>query len=420
MRPATPDEGHPSPRRSRRRWLVVATAGVAAMAIVASILAAGGSTGPSPSQGPSPADADRPPANSAGPAVTPAPMAVRQPPPYAGWLAAARADEVVAIDPVSGREIVVATCGRPCGADGLAVSPDGRWLAFLDHDPASAGIPGPAAGISAGIRGIGLVAIGTSPGAAALPACTASPDCYISAGVAPGAPPLLWSMDSSRLAYSDGRRVWTVRPDGLEPFLLGPAADAHGVLDRAGFRVPRRIDAAPLAGSRFPSPVGGAVAWVTFRDRTTEDPSLPDPFVAQLWVMPSPGAVARVLAERPGCCVGAWLGEPVWSPDGAVVAWAGYDGIDGTSLLIASLSGVTRRIEDVAPASPVWIAVPATDGGTVTPPSGLQTIDARIDVSSVSVVRGLTIANRVIGSPRWRLGVTKAVPARRRRSDQPA
>jgi hypothetical protein len=335
---------------SRRTRRAVTLACVAVLVFIAAWLLAFGKTerpAPAPTPGPTPdASATLVPTASAAP--------------FAGWIVAVVGADLVALDPDTGTRRTLAACAGSCRSiTSPALSPDGRKIAFIVARERPAGIPGESPAPES--IEIGVVDLASPGPPSGFTACADARRCSVFPSVVPGAGPLLWSSDGARIAFDDGFRRWSVRADGSDRTLLTLDYDIAGALGRAGFRAPERtpVDAPPEAIGAAASPVGSAVAWIA-------DPLDPrndgtgDPYVAQLWVRDEGAPSTRLLAERPGCCIGGWVDGPVWSPDGTRIAWAGTDGSNGGSngidLLVFDLGGGdTLRFTGLAPISPIWI-----------------------------------------------------------------
>lgn len=113
--------------------------------------------------------------------------------------------------------------------------------------------------------------------------------------VDPSGRDVTFSPDGSRIMYVDGPtlKVWISNVDGTDP---------HPLTFQAAFAAW--------------SPDGARIAYVTDGTDAACKSSCGDSLTAQLWVADLNGRPTGPTYAIPGCCVGAWLGPPVWSPDG--------------------------------------------------------------------------------------------------------
>jgi hypothetical protein len=120
---------------------------------------------------------------------------------------------------------------------------------------------------------------------------------------------------------------------------------------------PSRVLAASAFGVR-----GDGIAYVTDGLNSASGPwRSGDPFIAQLWVGDLNGRAVGPIHAIPGCCIGAWLGPPVWSPDGRWLAWPGGTATD--KLVIVAADGSSHDVSyDYVPVVPTWFQ-PAAPGG---------------------------------------------------------
>jgi Tol biopolymer transport system component len=194
---------------------------------------------------------------------------------------------------------------------------------------------------------------------------------------------LSWSPNGQLIAFDWGQGVWTVGLDGQPPVRVIPnasnptfspdgtelmyvatttgqttsdvwIADADGSKARAL----HFLDAIYAAWS----PDGARIAFETDGPNPTCKPCSGDPFSARLWVADLNGQHVTTLHVIPQCCVGAYLGPPVWSPNGQWLAWVG--GIATDKLVIVAADGSSARSVafDSAPVAPTWFQRPAPTG----------------------------------------------------------
>lgn len=256
---------------------------------------------------------------------------------------------IVAIDPVSGRSRQFLRCETGCTPRGtLAVSPTGTSIAYADT------VNGVAS-----IRTVDI-ASGRSKVVTRCEPCVAD-------GLGLG-----WSPDGRTLAFSAGATgIWTVTVDDsslrhvstwgdsltFSPDGTGLMLDDGRVYDLDSSRW-SRLGIHGAFGAAW-SPDGSRLAYVTDPAGSVTQPVHADPFVEQLWVADIDGSHRVKVAERAGCCLGAWVAGPAWSPDGKHLVWPA--GVDHTLVVVAADGSSARDLAsgELLPVRPAWLGVPS-------------------------------------------------------------
>ena len=344
-----------------------------------------------------PADPD--PTPSASPSLSAGPQTPLR---RAGEIAIIRSNGLWAQSVQGGDRRKLADCSEPCGfIQRFAWSPDGVWIAY-EVDMCGVSDCGPDAGLW--VKGaLGEPRQLTSPlcesdrcayeSWAWKPDGTAIADAMVDADTAgsriflidpasgsrtpvletDGAVLLIaWAPDGRRLMYvtydrgegtstvfsvdpATGRSVlfanlnggldsivWA--PDGSKVAFDGIGEDGSSIVvanaDGSGLHVVESGDVGEGPGAPSWSPDGTRIAYIT-------TPRSPGGFRAQFWVVPIDRSAPAIKLFDGECCVGTW-GGPVWSPDGAQVAFM-VDGVWRTAN--ADRSGSATVVDHVLYAS---------------------------------------------------------------------
>lgn len=273
---------------------------------------------------------------------------------------------IVAVDPVSGTSKPFLGCVSGCSSSGsLAASPTGASIAY--------GV------LAGGEESIGIVEVATGR-SRVIAACLPAHPC--AAGYSSN---LSWSPDGRWIAVDTIAGIWTLGIDGQPAALIATAGrdptfspdgsrimylTATGVQTMAVDGTDRQFLGFRDAMWAAWSPAGPRIAYITDVLRPT--PPGGDPYTAQLWVADLDGRRAQKIDEFPGCCIGAWIGPPVWSPDGRWLAVAGGTGASRLTIVEPDASpevAVGVAIDTAVRAVPTWFVRPAPTGAEGTDPN---------------------------------------------------
>ncbi len=276
----------------------------------------------------------------------------------AGTVTVITSTGISAMDPDTGYLTPLVSCIPACGEfTAAAWSPDGSQLALLGEGEVE---------IWDLASRTGRISIRCVPGLCPESGSLAwSPDgtalAFFSGGnlvVAPmdGSPVVALTHDASGLPDHVSVLEWTADSRALRYEIDG---QRHQI-DRDGSHA-RDLPSVAQGSGTVTAPNGIAMAWVGELERSLAPGIQADPFTAQLWVDYGDGSAPRVVAQLPGCCLGAWVGAPSWSDDGGQLAWTGYNGKDGDRLQIVNVDGSNLRAPtmSVSPSRAVWYPLPS-------------------------------------------------------------
>jgi TolB protein len=135
---------------------------------------------------------------------------------------------------------------------------------------------------------------------------------------------------AGRIAYVDGRQIWTVRPDGGAPFQLTRCDGGCGHIASMAW-----------------SPDGSVIAFSRFKDKFDRK----SPEIGPIYLIGSDGSALRRLTACDGS--GCSDDSPAWSPDGSRIAFVRRGA--GHGIYVVDVAGGRETLVDAGRFNrPVW------------------------------------------------------------------